>query len=98
VATALVTVLTLKYTRRRSGFRFSPTDFLILIVILLIPNIPGFAIVSSEIAFLAAKIVVFFFSYDVLMGEMRGEFKWLLLATIVSLLVVGAKGFLAMPV
>jgi len=98
VVIALVTVLTLKYTRRRSGFRFSPTDFLILIVILLIPNIPGFAIVSNEIAFLAAKIVVFFFSYDVLMGEMRGEFKWLLLATVVSLLVVGAKGFWEMPV
>ena len=98
VIIALVTVLTLKYTRRRQGFRFSPTDLLIIIFTLLIPNIPGFAIVSSDIGFITAKIIVFFFSFDVLIGEMRGEFKWLLLASIVSLLVIGAKGFWEMQV
>ena len=93
-AIALFTILTLRFTRRKSGFRTTPMDFLILFVALVVPNIPG--IRSYHMGLVTAKIIVLFFSYDILMGELRENQKWLCLSTMGGLLVVSVKGFLGL--
>ena len=86
-------VMVLKFTRRRGGFKVSPLDFIILFVAVVIPNLPDAAIRAYHAGPLAAKIVVFFFVFEVLAGELRGELNRLGFAALVAMVVVAVKGF-----
>ena len=89
---ALFVILTLKFTRRRNGFRISPMDFLILFIALVVPNLPDVRIGGHQMGLVAAKIIVLFFSYEVLIGELRGKTKRLWMGTIPVLVVLGVRG------
>ena len=84
-------ILTLKFTRRQKGFKTTPMDFLILFVATVIPNLPDVHIQSYHLGFLATKIIVFFFSYEVLIGEVRGEFGRLNITTLGALAVIALR-------
>ena len=88
-------VLTLKFTRRRRGFKVTPMDFLILFIALVAPYVAGTYVDHKEIAAVAAKTIMLYFSYEVLIGELRGHFDKLTFATICTLLVIAARGFLS---
>jgi UDP-GlcNAc:undecaprenyl-phosphate GlcNAc-1-phosphate transferase len=74
---ALFMVLTLKSTQRRAGFKTSPMDFLVLLIALVLPNLPDPVVAGFKMGELAVKIIVFFFGFEVLIGELRGELRWL---------------------
>ena len=77
-------VLTLKFTRRRKGFQTTPMDFLVLFIALVVPNITGAEIQTLPMGMIAAKIIVFLFGYEVMIGELRGELgRQIILASIV---------------
>jgi len=76
VVLTLFVILTLRFTRRQ-GFKSTPLDFLILLVALVVPNLPDERIRIYQLGFIATKIIVFFFSYEVLVGELRGKLTWL---------------------
>jgi UDP-GlcNAc:undecaprenyl-phosphate GlcNAc-1-phosphate transferase len=90
----LFVILTLKYTSRTKGFRTTPMDFLILAIVLIVPNLPDPQIQAYGMGLVAAKIVVIFFSYEVLMGELRGEFKKLGWVSMAVLGTVAARGLI----
>ena len=90
---AFLAILTIKFTRRSTGFKTTPMDFLIILLALVIPNIPDDSIRRYHMGMVAAKIIVLFFTYDVLMGELRENHKWLCLNTMGALSVVSIKGF-----
>ncbi len=90
---AFLAILTIKFTRRTSGFHATPMDFLIVFFALVVPNIPDPGIRRYHMGLVAAKIIVFFFTLDVFMGESRGNHKWLCLNTMGALAVVSIKGF-----
>ena len=89
---ALFVIFTLKLSRRTTGFKITPMDFLILFIALVVPNLPDEHIQSYHMGLLAAKIIVFFFSYDVLMPELRGRLDRFGLATIAALGVIAVRG------
>jgi UDP-GlcNAc:undecaprenyl-phosphate GlcNAc-1-phosphate transferase len=89
---ALLVILTLKFTRRRKGFKVTPMDFLILFIALVVPNIPDIRIQSYHMGLIAAKIIVLFFTYEVLIGELRGKLSRLGLTTIAALVIVAIRG------
>ena len=64
-------ILTVKLTRRSNGFKGSTLDFLVIFVIILIPNLPGAALKGYIMGLVAVKIVILFYSYEVLIGELR---------------------------
>lgn len=70
-------VLTLRFTRRQKGFKSNPLDFLILFFALVVPNLPDPEIQSWRMGLVAAKVIVMYFGYEVLVGELRGETKML---------------------
>ena len=70
---ALGMVLTLKFTRRQKGFKATPMDFLILVIALVVPNLPDPAIKAFHMGELAVQIIVLFFGFEVLAGELRGN-------------------------
>ena len=85
-------ILTLKFTRRRRGFKVTPMDFLILFIALVAPYIAGTYTAHKEIGAVAAKTIMLFFSYEVLIGELRGRFDKLTFATICTLIAHNSPG------
>jgi UDP-GlcNAc:undecaprenyl-phosphate GlcNAc-1-phosphate transferase len=70
---AFVTVLTLKFTRRRKGFKPTPMDFLVILIALVVPNLPEPSIRSVGLGSLAATLIIMYFGLEVLIGELRGN-------------------------
>ena len=86
-------LLTLKFSRRR-GFKSTPMDFLIIFVAVVVPNLPDERIQSWQMGLVAAKIVVLFFTYEVLKGELRLDTKRLSVTGIMTLMVISIRGFI----
>jgi UDP-GlcNAc:undecaprenyl-phosphate GlcNAc-1-phosphate transferase len=89
----IFTLLTLKFTRRH-GFKTTPMDILILIFALVIPNLPDERIQSWQMGLIAAKIVVLFFSYEVLKGELRFKTAKLNITAVIALSVISLRGII----
>jgi len=85
-------IMTLRFTRRRRGFKVTPTDFLILFIALGVPYITGAYVKDTDLALMIARIIMLFFSYEVLIGELRGEVNKLAIATGASLALVVIRG------
>ncbi|MGB5750758.1 MAG: MraY family glycosyltransferase [Desulfobacterales bacterium] len=94
VALAMFVVLTLKFTRRQKGFKATPMDFLILVIALVVPNLPDSTILSFNMGFLAVKLIVLFFSFEILIGELRGQTARLGVAIVAALLLAAVRGLL----
>jgi len=92
---AFFMIATLKFTHRQQGFTIKPTDFLILFIALVVPYILADVMNSKNLAAIATKTIVFFFGYEILVGEMRGEYGKLIWFTIIILAVVLVRGFFA---
>jgi UDP-GlcNAc:undecaprenyl-phosphate GlcNAc-1-phosphate transferase len=90
----LFMVATLKFTRRRKGFQTTPMDYLILFAVIVMPNLPGMELQHYHLNVIITKIVVFFFGFEVLMGELRGQFRKIALVTLGFLLIMGIRGFI----
>jgi len=91
---ALFAILTLKFTRRQQGFKVSPVDFLILFIALVVPNLPDEQIRSLHMGLVAAKIIVLFFSFEVIVGELRGQLNRFGLSAMVAMVIIGVRGLL----
>jgi UDP-GlcNAc:undecaprenyl-phosphate GlcNAc-1-phosphate transferase len=88
-------ILTLKFTRRKKGFKTTPLDFIVLFIALVVPNLPGGPVRSHHMSVIAAKIIVFFFGFEVLMGELRGDYRKITLAFLSVLAIVSLRGLLS---
>ena len=84
-AVAVLIILISKFSRRKSGFRSSPMDFLIGILALVVPNLPEQQIQEYQLGLTAAKILLLYFSFEVLQAEMRGNLNRFALWTVASL-------------
>ena len=85
-------IIMLKFTRRQNGFRTTPTDFLILFIALIVPNLPDAHIQSYSMGLFAAKLIALLFSFEVLLGELRGELNGISLHAVAALLIVFIRG------
>jgi UDP-GlcNAc:undecaprenyl-phosphate/decaprenyl-phosphate GlcNAc-1-phosphate transferase len=79
-----------KFSRRNNGFKSSPMDFLIIILAVAVPNLPDQHIQEYQFGLVAAKIIMLYFSFEVLMAEMRGKYNLITASTMVSLLVLAS--------
>ena len=93
-ALALLVLVTLKFTRRQKGFKATPMDFLILVIAMVVPNLPDPGIQSINMGFLATKIIVLFFSFEVFIGELRGHLTKPTIFTMAFLLLVAVRGII----
>lgn len=91
---ALLVISTLNLTQRRNGFKISPMDILVLIVLLILPNLPTTHFQAPGIGITLAKTLILFFGYDVLVGEMRGESVMLARPFIVGFCVLALRGLI----
>jgi len=70
----LSALFTLKFTRRKNGFKSSPIDFIIILFAVVIPNLPDEFIRNLEMNFVLVKIIACYFAFEVLAGELRIRF------------------------
>jgi UDP-GlcNAc:undecaprenyl-phosphate GlcNAc-1-phosphate transferase len=91
----LLSLIVVRFTRRKRGFHFYPLDFLVLFLALVVSNLPAasFQMHRSDMPLLAVKLIVLFYGYEILVGELRGEVKGLGVTTIIALAVLGARGW-----
>lgn len=88
-----LSVITLRSTRRREGFKVSPLDFLILFIAAVAPNLPDKAIQNFQLGLMAAKVIIFFVVFEVLIGELRGKIDKLGLGMLVAFAILASKQF-----
>ncbi|GAB6095192.1 hypothetical protein JCM14469_14440 [Desulfatiferula olefinivorans] len=84
-------LLTLKFTRRRKGFKPTPHDYLVLFVTLCMPLLINFQMVDAGIMKVAVKALVLLFAYEVLAGELRDKTVYLSLASHGMVVILLAK-------
>lgn len=96
IVMVVLMLFTLKFTRRTKGFKTSPMDYLIIFVAIIVPNLPDQVVRSYQLGLIATKIIVLFFCYEVLIGELRGRLKWVNATTAAGLAILAGKGFLGL--
>jgi UDP-GlcNAc:undecaprenyl-phosphate GlcNAc-1-phosphate transferase len=80
-----------KFSRRLGGFKSSPMDFLIIILAVAIPNLTDQHFQEYQLGLIAAKVLMLYFSFEVLLAEQRGKLHRIVLSTVISLVVLAAK-------
>jgi len=90
---AVFVMLTVKFSRRSKGFRMSTMDFLIIFIAVTVPNLTGQLAHHFNLGLLAVEIIVFFFSYEVLINELREKFDTLAMATFAAMVVLSVRGY-----
>ncbi|WP_028319412.1 MraY family glycosyltransferase [Desulfobulbus elongatus] len=91
---AFAAIAVLKLTRRQKGFRLTPTDFLIVLIVLVVPNLPDPVIEGLQLGVWTTFLIVFFFSVELLIGELRGVTNRLGIALMPALAVLLLRGAL----
>lgn len=86
----LLALLLLKFTRR-SGYKSTPLDFLILAAVLLVPVIAPQAEVGVNLELVAVQMIALFFTFEVIIEESRRRNWWLDLSVIGCMLIIGLK-------
>ncbi|MFH2093442.1 MAG: MraY family glycosyltransferase [Pseudomonadota bacterium] len=86
-------LLTMRLTQRTNGFKLTPMDILVFIVILVFPNLPTTHLQTFGAGTALAEALVLFFSFDVLIGEFRKETGFMSGACIAVLSVLVFRGF-----
>lgn len=88
---ALLSVMTLKFTRRTKGFKVNPFDFLVIFISFLITSIPEIRNTVEDVSLITTKMLALFFAFEVLIGETRGRVNKLNLFMMISLATVVVK-------
>jgi UDP-GlcNAc:undecaprenyl-phosphate GlcNAc-1-phosphate transferase len=88
---AVLILLISKFSRRHGGFKSSPMDFLILILAVALPNLPVEEIQEYHLGVVAAKVILLYFSFEVLMAEQRRKLHRIAFATVAALVVLAFK-------
>ncbi|WP_080808886.1 hypothetical protein [Desulfamplus magnetovallimortis] len=79
-------------TNRQKGFKVNTLDLLIFIVMILLPNLPGVNLQDPRFKLVMARVLILFFSYEVLLGELRKEDPFLDLSLLGAFGVLAVKG------
>jgi len=79
---------------RRSGYKSTPLDFLIVFIALVVPHLSTEGLGIQHMGVVASQIIVLFYSYEVLLEELRGEYDLAVVVTGGMLLVSSVRAFM----
>jgi UDP-GlcNAc:undecaprenyl-phosphate GlcNAc-1-phosphate transferase len=94
IGLVFLVIVTLNLTRRQKGFKINPLDFLIFIVIIILPNLPSVHLEGSLMKMVISKVLILFFSYDVFLGEIRPKDTFLDKSLLAAFCVIALKAFI----
>ncbi|MBT0666190.1 undecaprenyl/decaprenyl-phosphate alpha-N-acetylglucosaminyl 1-phosphate transferase [Geobacter pelophilus] len=85
---ALLMIVISRFSRRQEGFKSTPLDFLIVMLAVVAPNLPVQRLNEYQLGMTAARIIMLYFSFEVLFAELRGKSFPISVLTASSLLVM----------
>jgi UDP-GlcNAc:undecaprenyl-phosphate GlcNAc-1-phosphate transferase len=88
---AVLILVISKFSRRTGGFKSSPMDFLIIILAVAVPNLPNNHLEEYQYGLVAAKTIMLYFSFEVLLAELRGRYNYISGTIILALLVLASR-------
>ena len=89
---AVFNILVSKLSLRREGFQSTPLDFLICFVAIVVPNLPDQNLQAYHLGLVAAKVVILYYSCEVLISELRGKYDRFAWGIMAVLALVGCWG------
>ena len=81
----LLLLMTYRFTRNRT-FNVTPTDFLVIVIALIVPSLSASIFPQNNISEIAIKVVILFYAAELIVSHAR-ENLWLL--RVISALIVG---------
>ncbi|RNC70421.1 MAG: undecaprenyl/decaprenyl-phosphate alpha-N-acetylglucosaminyl 1-phosphate transferase [Desulfuromonadales bacterium] len=85
VVVALLMVVISKFSRRSEGFRSTPLDLLVIMLAVAVSGLPMQQLLHYRLGLMAAKIIILYFGFEVLMAELRGKYDRLSIWTAAAL-------------
>jgi len=92
LALVFFVIMTLNLTQRRHGFKISPVDILVFVIILVFPNLPTFYLGEFKIGMMLTKGLILYYSFDVITGELRGSARILFKPVVAVLVLLTVRG------
>ncbi|SEM27864.1 UDP-GlcNAc:undecaprenyl-phosphate GlcNAc-1-phosphate transferase [Syntrophus gentianae] len=86
---AILSFLTLRFTRRKKGFKATPMDYLLIFLTLVLVALPG---LREQFGLLGVKMILMFFACEIVLGEVRDKMGMPTLLTIFAFAVVAVRG------
>jgi UDP-GlcNAc:undecaprenyl-phosphate GlcNAc-1-phosphate transferase len=83
-----------KFSRRIEGFKSTPMDFLILFLVVMLIKGPAEQFQEEHVGLIAAKVLILYFSYEVLIAEQRSNLGRITAYTVATCLIFALKSFL----
>ncbi|ABB31739.1 Glycosyl transferase, family 4, conserved region [Geobacter metallireducens RCH3] len=71
---ALLIPVISKFSRRSEGFRSTPLDLLVIMLAVAVTGLPVQSLQPYRLGLMAAKIIILYFGFEVLMAELRGKY------------------------
>jgi UDP-GlcNAc:undecaprenyl-phosphate GlcNAc-1-phosphate transferase len=66
-------------------------DFLIIILAVAVPNLPNDYLQEYQYGLVAAKVIMLYFSFEVLLAELRGRYNFIAGTIMLALLVLASR-------
>ena len=82
----------IRYDRRKTGFKPSPIDYLILLLALIVPTLLAPVMDEQKTRAFLAQVLIFLYCYEVMLGKRRLGYNVVTVTTIVALIIVAFKG------
>jgi UDP-GlcNAc:undecaprenyl-phosphate GlcNAc-1-phosphate transferase len=89
---AILVVVSIRLNREQP-FQTTPLDYLVVLVALVVPNLPEIRIGELSLGLLAAKIIVLFFAYELLLSRLSEKITQYGLASLWVLLAFGIRAW-----
>lgn len=83
----------LRLDRQQNKFQGSPMDFLIIITVLCVFPLLSTLMDLQKTSMLLVQILIFFYTYEIMLNERHMGQNVVIVTTIISLLIIGLKGF-----
>ncbi len=87
-------LITSKFSRRSQGFKSTTMDLLIMLLVMTLIKIPGDQLWDEHIGNLTAKIIIFYFSYEVIIAEERSLLGRITAYTFAIFVIFSCKNFI----
>jgi UDP-GlcNAc:undecaprenyl-phosphate GlcNAc-1-phosphate transferase len=88
---AVLVIFIVKNTRRKKGFHASTMDYLILFVSVMVPVLPIPHLEQAQLISMLPQVIVLFFTIEVLLGELRGNYTRSCRLCVMCMVVAGIK-------
>jgi UDP-GlcNAc:undecaprenyl-phosphate GlcNAc-1-phosphate transferase len=87
----LLSIVISAFSTRKKGIGNTPLDFLVLLLMLVLPNLPGISLHDQRLGLVGLKWIIFIISFEVLMAEKRGMADGVSVVTALSLFAFALK-------